>query len=146
MVTEAAGEQLSTAVEAVTTADGRGSMVTRNVIFFEDSPYYSDNLPPGLSLVPAIDEEMQALYENKTWALVPLPLNKKPVGCKWVFTMKDNSDGYVAQLKALLVAKGYTQCYGIDYEETFSPVAKMNSIHVLLSLAANSSWSYINFM
>ncbi|XP_068655805.1 uncharacterized protein [Aristolochia californica] len=88
----------------------------------------------------AMDEEMQALYENQTWALVPLLSDKKPVGWKWVFTVKHNPDGSVARLKVRLMAKAYTQCYGIDYEETFSPLAKMNSVGVLLSLAANSSW------
>ena len=62
------------------------------------------------------------------------------VGCKWVFTVKCRADGSVERYKASLVAKGFTQTHGIDYQETFAPVAKVNSIHVLLSLAVNSNW------
>jgi hypothetical protein len=64
-------------------------------------------------------EEMEALKKNKTWELVELPLGKDPMGCKWV----------------------YTQTYGIDYEETFAHVAKMKSVRVLISCAANCGWN-----
>jgi hypothetical protein len=62
------------------------------------------------------------------------------VRCKWVFTVKHKADGSVERYKARLVVKDFTQTYGIDYEETFTPVAKMNSIRILLSLLANSHW------
>ena len=88
----------------------------------------------------AMKEEMHALQKNKTWELVPLPKGKKAVGCKWVFTVKQNPKGEVDRYKARLVAKGYSQTYGIDYDETFAPVAKMGTVRTLISCAVNFGW------
>ncbi|TYK23239.1 Cysteine-rich RLK (RECEPTOR-like protein kinase) 8 [Cucumis melo var. makuwa] len=89
----------------------------------------------------AMIEEMTALDDNGTWDLVSLPGGKKAISCKWVFSVKVNLDGTVTQLKAHLVAKGYAQTYGINYSDTFSPVAKLTSIRLFLSMAATHNWS-----
>ena len=88
-----------------------------------------------------MEVEMDALEKNKTWDLVELPLGKKLVGCKWVFTMTHKVDGSLEHYKARLAVKGYTQTYGIDYLETFALVEKMNVVRILLSLATNCGWS-----
>jgi hypothetical protein len=88
----------------------------------------------------AMEEEMHALDLNHTWDLVNKPAGTSIVGCRWVFTVKQNPNGTVDRLKARLVAKGFTQTYGLDYTETFSPVAKLNSIRIIISLAANLDW------
>nr|XP_009760577.1 PREDICTED: uncharacterized protein LOC104212904 isoform X3 [Nicotiana sylvestris] len=69
----------------------------------------------------AMIEEMNALSKNKTWELVTSPPDKKFVCCKWVFTVKHKADGSIERFKAKLVAKGFTQTYGVDYQETFGP-------------------------
>jgi len=76
------------------------------------------------------------LESNQTWKIVLLPKNKTVIGCKWVFKIKYNTDGTVERYKARLMAKGYTQTEGIDYIETFSLVAKMTTVRLLLSLTS----------
>ena len=90
-------------------------------------------------------DEMKALQNNNTWELTTLPDGKKTVRCKWVFTMKYKVDGTIESYKARLVVKVYTQTYDIDYHETFSPVAKLNTIRILLSLVANLYWPLHQF-
>ncbi len=89
----------------------------------------------------AMDEEMAALDVNATWELVVLPKDKKAIRCKWVYKVKHNAYGYVSRYKARLVAKGYAQTYGIDYEETYNPVAKMTNIRSIIAMAAAKGWS-----
>ena len=90
-------------------------------------------------------EEMEALLKNKTWILVSLPEGHKTMGCKWVFSIKYKADGSIERYKVRLVAKRYTQTYEVDYMETFSLVAKLNTVRVLLSLAVNLDWPLLQF-
>ena len=85
-------------------------------------------------------EEMATLHSSGTWDLVTLLAVKIPVGCRWVYTVKIGPDGRVDRLKAWLAAKGYTQIYGSDYYDTFSSVAKIASVRLLLSMATMQSW------
>jgi hypothetical protein len=87
-----------------------------------------------------MNEEYHSLMVNDTWDLVPLLKGRKLVRCKWVYRTKYASDGSVERHKAQLVSKGFSQVEGIDYNETFSPIAKMNSIHLVLALVASHKW------
>ncbi len=89
----------------------------------------------------AMDEEMATLDVNATWELVVLPKDKKAIGCKWVYKVKHNANGYVNKYKARLVAKGYAQTYHINYEETYSPIAKMTIVRAIIVMAATKGWS-----
>lgn len=87
-----------------------------------------------------MDKELTALEENNTWTIMPLPPNKKPIGSKWVYKVKLKPNGTVERYKARLVAKGYNQRFRIDYLESFSPVAKVVTVRILLSLSTSNNW------
>ena len=90
--------------------------------------------------VQAMQAEMDALQHNRTWDLVSVPQGEKTVGCKWVYTVKHLQDGSIDHYKVRLVAKGFTQILGKDFSATFSPVAKLTTVRLLISLAASYSW------
>uniref|UniRef100_A0A803PPQ3 Reverse transcriptase Ty1/copia-type domain-containing protein n=1 Tax=Cannabis sativa TaxID=3483 RepID=A0A803PPQ3_CANSA len=85
--------------------------------------------------------EIHALKRNKTWVMVPLSPGKQAIGCKWVFREKENTDGSTTQFKVRLVAKGFSQQYGHDFTETFSPVIKPTTIRVILTNSLSEGWS-----
>ncbi len=84
-------------------------------------------------------EGISALKKNETWDLVPLPAGVKPISCKWVYKVKRRSDGSVE--RARLVARAFSQQYGIDYDGTKRPVAKITTVRVLISLTTSQSWA-----
>jgi hypothetical protein len=88
-----------------------------------------------------MDGEMVMLDVITTWELVALPKDKKIIGCKWVYKIKHDADRSVSIYKVRLVAKNYAQTYGIDYEETYSPIAKMMTIRVIIVMAVAKRWS-----
>src|SRR3984957_3632939 len=83
-----------------------------------------------------MDEELEKIEKNNTWELVPRPKDKNVIGTKWVFKNKLNENGEVIRNKARLVCKGYAQQEGIDFEETFAPVARLEVIRMFLSLSS----------
>ena len=85
-------------------------------------------------------EELDALHKNHTWDMVDLSPGQSIVGCRWVYKIKTKTDGSVKRYKAHLVAKGFTQEYGIDYEETFAPVAYLTSVICLIAVAVGRRW------
>jgi hypothetical protein len=88
----------------------------------------------------AMEAELHALKANHTWDIISCPPHVKPIGSKWVYTVKLKSDGSLDRYKARLVALGNKQEYGFDYEETFAPVAKMTTVRTLLAIAASQAW------
>jgi hypothetical protein len=94
----------------------------------QDEPISFAQASMSIKWVEAMNEEMEALYECGTCEIAPRPSDKNVVGFKWVYKIKYKPDGSIECYKAKLVAKGFTQEYGQDYEETFSPVVKMRTI------------------
>lgn len=88
----------------------------------------------------AMADEMEAINRNETWSLVDKPENKKIIGLKWIFKTKYKASGEILKHKARIVAKGYTQQLGIDVDEVFAPVARMETIRFLFALAAQKGW------
>jgi len=106
--------------------------------FVEPQTYVEAASHPGWQ--EAMRKELQALHDTHTWTIVSLPTGKKPIACKWVYRVKCKADGSIERLKARLVVKGFTQRKGIDYMETFSPVIKLATIRVLMTIAVKKGW------
>ena len=104
----------------------------------EPASYLEAEKEPGWR--SAMDEEMQSIADNRTWELTELPPGHRAIGLKWVYKLKKDAHGAVVKRKARLVAKGYVQVQGVDFEDVFAPVARMDSVRVLIALAAHHAW------
>ena len=117
-----------------------------NLICFESSLFSAEE-PSSYSLAAkqevwrnAIKDEISAILRNNTWTVVKPNKEISPIGVKWVFQAKKDNMGKVVRHKARLVVKGYAQKQGIDYDEVFSPIARMESIKILIAIAAQENW------
>lgn len=93
----------------------------------------------------AVQKELENLTESGTWEICERPPNTNVVDCRWVLRIKKNFAGEIEKYRARLVAKGYTQIYGIDYYETYAPVARLASLRLLLAIAARNGWPVDTF-
>jgi transposase InsO family protein len=122
-----------------TTPEWYGNPVMNVLLLDNDEPTnYEEAMmsPDSGKWQDAMNSEMESMKENQVWTLVDLPDSRKAVECKWIFKKKTDADGNVTVHKARLVAKGFRQIQGVDYDETFSPVAMLKSVRVLLAIAA----------
>ncbi|KAJ0754701.1 putative RNA-directed DNA polymerase [Helianthus annuus] len=105
----------------------------------DELAYFNDakNKPEWMKAMRA---EIESINKNNTWSLTELPRGAKAIGLKWVFKVKRNADGSLNKHKARLVAKGYVQQPGVDFDEVFAPVARLETVRLLLSFTANEEW------
>lgn len=89
----------------------------------------------------AMEEEIRMINKNNTWYLTEIRKGKKTVGVKWIYKIKTDENGKIQKLKARLVARGFSQTYGVDYNETFAPVSRHDTIRMILAVAAQKRWS-----
>ncbi|KAK3147062.1 hypothetical protein QOZ80_3BG0277590 [Eleusine coracana subsp. coracana] len=122
-------------------ADRREAPASLMVAIEDDEPATAEEAKRVKEWRDTMIEEMASIEHNQTWSLVTLPAGQRAIGLKWVFKIKKDEHGNVTKHKVRLVAKGYVQRQGIDYEEVFAPVARMESVRVLLAVAAHRSWS-----
>nr|GEV95975.1 ribonuclease H-like domain, reverse transcriptase, RNA-dependent DNA polymerase [Tanacetum cinerariifolium] len=101
---------------------------------FDDTPKRDEKW------IEAIEIELDSINKNNTWTLTTLPTNQKAIGLKWVFKTKRDAKGKIIKYKARLVAKGYVQEQGIDFDEVFAPVARIETVRLILALAAYHGW------
>jgi len=116
-----------------------GNPVLKIMLLDNDEPAsYGEAMmgPDSEKWLEAMKSEMGSMYENKVWTLEVLPEGHKAIQNKWIFKRKTDADGNVTVYKARLVAKGFPQVQGVDYDETFSPVAMLKSVGIMLVVAA----------
>ena len=110
------------------------------MIVIENDPVSFGEAMKNKKWKEAMSAEIEAIKRNQSWELTVLPKGVKTIGVKWVFKTKLNEDRDVEKFKAILVAKGYVQCHGIDYTEVFAPMARLDTIRVILAMVAQLCW------
>jgi hypothetical protein len=115
--------------------------VKYSFLFTSDGPRNLEDALHDKNLKQAMDDDVRALIKNKTWYLVPPQKGSNIIDCKWIYKIKRKQDGSLDRYKTRLVAKGFKQRYGIDYEDTFSPVVKAVTIKIILSIVVSRGWT-----
>nr|GEU50406.1 ribonuclease H-like domain, reverse transcriptase, RNA-dependent DNA polymerase [Tanacetum cinerariifolium] len=110
------------------------------LLLAEDEPKNYKEASSDQKWIEAMKAELDSINRNNTWKLTTLPKGHKAIGLKWVFKTKRDANGNIIKHKARLVAKGYIQEHGIDFEEVFAPIGRMETIRLLLAIAANNKW------
>lgn len=105
-----------------------------------DDPLYYEEAVKSAHWREAMDCEIKSIEKNKTWTLADLPVGAKKIGVKWVYKTKFNELGEIEKHKARLVAKGYSQKHGVDYKEVFAPVARLETVRMVVACAAQRNW------
>ncbi|GJT30402.1 ribonuclease H-like domain, reverse transcriptase, RNA-dependent DNA polymerase [Tanacetum coccineum] len=113
---------------------------TKELLLAKDEPKNYKEASNDQRWIKAMKVELDSINRNNTWKLTTLPKGRKAIGLKWVFKTKKDANGNIIKHKARLVSKGYTQEHGIDFEEVSAPVARMETVRLLLTIAANNKW------
>jgi hypothetical protein len=114
--------------------------VSDTCLFAGEEPASFREAETEASWCKAMDEERQSITDNHTWELSKLPAGHRAIGLKWVYKLKKDAHGVIVKHKARLVAKGYVQREGVDFDEVFAPVARMDSVRLIIALAAHHGW------
>lgn len=112
----------------------------RLLMVINNEPYNFNEAKRLKVWIDACLDEISSIEKNNTWVLIDLPRGFKPIGLKWVFKIKRNADGSISKYKARLVAKGYVQKHGIDYDEVFAPIARIETVRLIIGVAASYGW------
>nr|KYP69348.1 Retrovirus-related Pol polyprotein from transposon TNT 1-94 [Cajanus cajan] len=121
------------------TVNSEGDLV-HLALFSEIEPVSFEEAMDDPKWIEAMKDELRSIEKNKTWELVSLPLQKKSIDVKWVYKVKEKPKGEVAKYKARLVAKGFLQKAGIDYGDVFAPVARIETVRLVVALASLKGW------
>ncbi|KAL3691463.1 hypothetical protein R1sor_005114 [Riccia sorocarpa] len=131
-----------------TTSHRRTTRISKPPSRFQDFYTFSVELEPESfqeaarhqHWISAMEDEMRSIHKNQTWTLAPLPAGKTPITARWVYKIKEGGGGEPPVFKARLVARGFQQKAGLDYDETFAPVVKWTTLRCLVAIAAQQKW------